>query len=125
MSKKLLFGDVAECGALIEALSKFPCISRLDDASHLEAEYLVHDFSDLEESFHKLLDELFPKVKQHAALTNEEMEDLLWNIRSEMEHIHYHLTNARSNRDVCPATAEPVDDATDPREPRTQPTNDP
>ncbi len=108
MSKKLLFGDMDEREALITALSRFPCISKFDDPSHLEAEYLVHDFSDLEESFRKLLDDLFPRIRQHASYSDEQMNRLLWDIRSELHHIHYHLTNARFHRDICPATPDDV-----------------
>lgn len=58
-----------------------------------EAWTLAHAFSDLEESFHKFLDVLLPRLLR--AKKGDEIQDLLLDIGDEFEHIIYHIRDPK------------------------------
>lgn len=74
---------------LTDRFSSFKTVSKFDDEI-AESEKLVHSFSDLEETFKSLLNEHFPKLL-NKNLTEEELDDLLFDVGEEFRHILYHI----------------------------------
>ena len=68
-------------------LSRCPLVAQYGQD---ESGVLAHAFSDLEESFRKVLDEQLP-VLGDPSTQREQLEDLLLDMQQEFRHILYHL----------------------------------
>ncbi len=79
---------------LAERLSALPQVNRYSDNEHDEAWTLAHAVEDLEESFHMLMAEKFPRLTQDD-LSDDELYDLLLEVGEEFRHIRYHLRDPR------------------------------
>ena len=97
MSRERLLGTVAELKALAERLSKCPALEKLDQGDHQEPWALAHAFSDLEESFRKIVDDQLKKLTA-SALDAAETRDLLLEIGEEFRHIVYHINDPKFYR---------------------------
>jgi hypothetical protein len=95
---ELLLKDNNAVSGLIQRLSKCP---RVMQYGADEPETLVHAFADLEESFHKFLDEQLPKVLD-SSVKGEALEDVLGDIMEEFRHILYHIHDPKFFRLVEP-----------------------
>lgn len=95
MNRRQVLGAPERINALAEKLRKYHAISRFDDRENIEAGSIAHAFSDLEESFLKLLEEHFPRLAD-TALTEAEMRGLLQEIGEEFRHILYHISDLKS-----------------------------
>ena len=90
MSSKKLLQDANNVKILSDKLSKCKYITRFDKKDEPEAWTLALAFNDLEDSFRKILDELFPKLIQKE-LNDSEIKNLLLEIGEEFRHILYHI----------------------------------
>lgn len=105
-----LFSKPQDVGELADVLREYECVRRFDRTNHIEAEVLAHGISELEESFHKLLYDLFPKFKAGGSLTEKQMDDLLHKTTEELRQVHYHIAAAQHFSFVCPGVED--DDVT-------------
>jgi len=71
-------------------LRKSKRVNSFDNIEYIESESLAHSFLDIEESFKVLLDNLFPKLES-SSMSEEQINDLLFDIGEEMRHILYHI----------------------------------
>lgn len=83
---------------LTRRLADCPLVARY---GHDEPETLVHAFSDLEESFHKFLDEQLPRLSDPST-QGEALEELLLDIREQVRHMLYHLRDPEFFRILDP-----------------------
>ncbi len=79
---------------LAKRLEKLESITQYDDGDEKEAGALIHALSDLEDSFHKLLFELFPRLAE-SNIEGDELEGQLFDIGDEIRHIYYHLKDPK------------------------------
>ena len=50
---------------------------------------------DIALSFHRVYDELLPQIMDSGTRSDEELDDLLFEMRSDFRHIEYHIKDAR------------------------------
>ena len=89
MSKESL-GQAEVIRKLAENLSKSKKVTSDDNGTEQEAWTLAHGFSDLEDSFRTFSGELLPKLLNEN-LSEEEIDEVLWEIGEEFRHILYHI----------------------------------
>ncbi|MHC4259252.1 MAG: hypothetical protein ACYSTF_02390 [Planctomycetota bacterium] len=98
MKRPLLFASgkaIVELERRLETLSK---VRSYDDGTNRESGALAHSFADTEESFVKCLDVLYPQLMKRDA-SPEEIEDVLFEIGQEFNHIFYHIKVLRYYKD--------------------------
>lgn len=93
MKEKLLLGELENVEKLAEILSHSKDVTKYDDADNKEAWTIAQGFSDIEESFQRLLN-LLPKLLDDK-ITDSEINDLLLDIGEEFRHILYHIKDMR------------------------------
>jgi hypothetical protein len=79
---------------LANILLKSSKINNYNDMENKEAWTLAHSFNDLEDSFKKVLTELFPKLR-NTEIQETEINDLLLDIGEEFRHISYHIKDPK------------------------------
>jgi len=94
MNKELKLKDAEAIKSLASKLSKCKHVTRFDTREELEAWTLSHAFSDLEESFHRFLYELLPRLID-SALDENAINDVLLDIGEEFRHILYHIKDPK------------------------------
>lgn len=90
MSIRRHLGNINTVKQLANFLSKCPQVNKLDHGKHNEAGTIAHAFSDLEDSFSKLMAEYFPKLAKRE-IKESEIKDCLLEIGEELRHILYHI----------------------------------
>src|SRR5687767_10614917 len=80
--------------ALRERLSRSDFVHRLDAADHDESVAIAHGLWDIAESCLAILDERLPAL-QNPVVTDDEIEDLLVELREDLRHINYHMGESR------------------------------
>jgi len=93
MSLEKIFHDVNIVKNLSDKLSKCKYIKKFDKKDEPESWTLALAFNDLEDSFRKILVDLFPKLIQKE-LNESEIKDLLLDIGEEFRHIIYHIKDS-------------------------------
>lgn len=94
MALKRHLSDAKAINQLAEFLSRCPEVSQLNQGKYNEAGVLAHTFSDLEDSFSKLLSEHFPKLAKRE-IKESEIKDCLLEIGEELRHILYHINDPK------------------------------
>lgn len=98
MSRRLLQNatTIKKLAAKLQASKKIQALGQQHEQPSAEAEAgtLAHALSDLEESFDVCMNKLFPKLLQER-LSIKEMEETLFEISEEFEHILYHMRDAK------------------------------
>ncbi len=97
--KKSPLRDPQARSSLQERLQQCPEVARWDEGEWNEAEVLVHAFTDLEESYTTLVENLLPRAASDEVM-GEELVDLLAEIGEEFRHILYHLRDPKFYRYV-------------------------
>ncbi len=91
MGKKLLLKSVNDVKKLAVCLSKSDKVNSYDkSADDKECWGLAIHFRDLENSFSKFIDIHLPKLMKED-IEATEIEDILFDIGIELQHIHYHI----------------------------------
>jgi hypothetical protein len=85
---RLFTGPVAV--RLAKEFDRFATLNRFNSNDHNEAGALAHALGDMEGSFRKLLDEVFPKALDQP-MSEEQLNEFVWSIRDELRHIVYHI----------------------------------
>jgi hypothetical protein len=89
--------------ALAERLGECPGVTRYNTPDEKESETLAHSLVDMGESFARLLNNQFPKLKR-GDLRPEELEDVLFEIGEELRHVLYHIRDPKFFRYLDPGT---------------------
>ena len=98
MTKERLLGTASARNALQERLAACPEVTEHDEEGHdSEALKLAVALSELERSFHRLLDEHLPALTG-TELSPSEIEDLLVDIGEELRHIINHIRDPKYYR---------------------------
>lgn len=97
MSRSKLRTQVARMKILAANLSKCKKVTRFDRGKEKEAWTLAHAFTDLEESFNIFVKEQLPKLMKKS-LSQSEIENVLFDIGSEFQHILYHIKDPKYYR---------------------------
>ena len=79
--------------SLAKKLSKSKKVNRYNHGEE-EASTLSHGFSDLEKSFKIFIEELLPKLLKED-ISEEEIDEILWDIGDEFRHILYHIKDSK------------------------------
>lgn len=80
---------------LVNNLKKSRMVNSYDEEQgREEAGTLAHSLLDMEESFQVFLDKLLPKLISDK-MSEEEIDDVLFDIREEMSHIFYHIKDPK------------------------------
>jgi predicted nucleic acid-binding Zn-ribbon protein len=58
-----------------------------------ENEALIHALVDIQDSFENIYNQILPKLTEEK-LTEDEVRDLLWDVREEFRHIKYHIQDS-------------------------------
>jgi len=98
MSRKLLLKRGEDINNLALRLQRSNKVNAFDNGDYKESGTLAHCFSDLESSFSTFLDILLPKLMIEN-ITPEEIEDTLFDIGQELNHILYHIKTAKYFKD--------------------------
>ena len=77
-----LLGSPEKINKLANTLARFQCVAKFDQTGEVEAGTLAHAFSDLEDSFRKVVDRLLPKLVVDD-LSEADARDLLLEIGEE------------------------------------------
>ncbi len=80
--------------SLTKRLENLQIVSKYNEGDEKEAYTLAYTFSELEDCFHKLLYELFPKLREKD-VSGEKLRDLLFEIGDELRHLNYHLKDPK------------------------------
>ena len=100
MDRKRLLGAPANVNGLARRLARSDKVTNLDNTSdHKECGTLAHCFNDLEESFLVFLDVHLPKLMRED-IQPEEIEDVLFDIGQEFNHILYHIRDPKYFRHI-------------------------
>ena len=75
-------------------LKKSQKVNSFDLNGELESETLAHSLLDINESCNTLVNDLFPKFEL-TSLTEEEINELLFDIGEELRHILYHIRDPK------------------------------
>jgi hypothetical protein len=79
---------------LAQNLRKSEKVNSFDSVEERESETLAHSFLDIEESCRTLLNNLFPKLET-TTLSQDEINELLFDIGEELRHILYHINDPK------------------------------
>jgi len=79
---------------LAQNLRKSEKVNSFDSLEERESETLAHSILDIEESCKTLLNNLFPKLEP-TTLSQDEINELLFDIGEEMRHILYHINDPK------------------------------
>lgn len=79
---------------MADKLKKSKKVNSLDRPDEPESETLAHAFLDINESCKTLTNELFPKL-EFANLSEDEVNELLFDIGEELRHIIYHIKDPK------------------------------
>ena len=80
--------------SLAEKLSKSEKVNRYNHGKEKEAWTLSNGFSDLEKSFKVFIEELLPQLLRED-ISEEEIDEALWDIGDEFRHILYHIKDSK------------------------------
>lgn len=94
MNTKFLLQDVEKLKTLAERLECLKEVAKYSNAENKEGWTVAHGLSDIEISISRLLNELFPKIRNEK-IENDELNDLLLDIGEEFRHIIYHLKDIK------------------------------
>jgi hypothetical protein len=97
MSDSRLLGSPDKINKLANTLGRFQCVAKFDQSGKVEAGSLAHAFSDLEDSFRKVVDRLLPKLVADG-LSEADARDILHEIGEEFRHILYHIRDPKFYR---------------------------
>lgn len=103
MDKERLLGAPANVNGLARRLARSDKVNNLDTSERKECGTLAHCFSDLEESFLVFLDVHLPKLMRQD-IQAEEIEDVLFDIGQEFNHILYHLRDPKYFKHILSET---------------------
>jgi len=79
---------------LAQNLRKSEKVNSFDSLEERESETLAHSILDIEESCKTLLNNLFPKLEP-TTLSQDEINELLFDIGEELRHILYHINDTK------------------------------
>jgi len=79
---------------LAQNLRKSEKVNSFDSLEERESETLAHSILDIEESCKTLLNNLFPKLEP-TTLSQDEINELLFDIGEELRHILYHINDPK------------------------------
>lgn len=79
---------------LIKNLEKSEKVNSYDSEEEKESVRLAHAIIDMSESFKVISDTLAPKLSA-SNVTEEEVEDILFDIGEELRHIVYHIKDPK------------------------------
>jgi len=90
--------NVSKMKLITRNLSKSKKVTVLDKGEEKEAWTLALSFEELTQSFNVLTEKLFPKLVK-PSLTASQIEDVLFDIRFEFQHILYHIKDPKYYRE--------------------------
>ncbi len=93
MNRRLLLGKGDDINKLASKLSRSDKVNSFDDDDK-ECGILAHSLSDLEGAFSAFLDIHLPKLMAEN-IDAEEIEDILFDIGQDFNHILYHIKTPR------------------------------
>lgn len=79
---------------LAQNLRKSEKVNSLDSKEEKESESLAYSILDIEESCKTLLNNLFPKLEL-TSISEDEINELLFDIGEELRHILYHINDPK------------------------------
>ena len=82
-----------------------PLLQRQTSLKNEEIESIAHALVDIAESTVKIYEHLLPKLMQ--AVSQEETQNLIWEIRDEMRHIDYHIHDVEWGYDFLQVHSDP------------------
>jgi hypothetical protein len=85
---------IEEAESLRRRLAQSAFVSRLDGDEHEEAGAIAYGLGDIAESCQEILDQRLPALRR-PGISDEEIEELLIEIREDLRHILYHLSESR------------------------------
>ena len=94
MKRRRLLANATDWAALAQLLSRCRDVARFDKGDESEAWTLAHAFSDLEESFSRVLEDQLPRLSA-GELGEAETYALLLDIGEELRHIIYHIKDPK------------------------------
>lgn len=74
-------------------------VDHFDDGDHIEADAIAHALWDMDESFRKLTNEVFPKILDEN-LTAEQVREILFEVREDLRHAVYHIADCKFLKDI-------------------------
>ena len=99
MDRERLLGTPADVNMLADRLARSDKVNNLDTSERKECGTLAHCFNDLEESFLVFLDVHLPKLMRED-MQPDEIEDVLFDIGQELNHILYHIRDPKYFRHI-------------------------
>jgi hypothetical protein len=65
-------------------------LTKINSINEEKNEAIVHALVDIKESFEKIYLDIIPKLSVEG-ISEDQVQDLLWDIREEFRHIDYHI----------------------------------
>jgi hypothetical protein len=83
---------VRRMALIVATLERLPAVRAKDTNEDHQASTMAHGFLDIEESLKKLSDEYLPTLEKGDA-TDEQLDELLFDIGEELRHVLYHIND--------------------------------
>ncbi len=65
-------------------------LEKIQNIDSKGSEAIIHALVDIEESFEKIYKKIMPELSKNE-LSEDAVQNLLWDIREELRHIDYHI----------------------------------